>query len=125
MYTIYMTHKGTTTDINTSIYVNGNHIHFKKCLCLFGKITRFPCALKYKEQWEMWTSNVKVTKPGFVPRRTKYLNRLCSKHFEPELIIRTDKRAALTPGAVPTIFYTAKQVNFLYCQVLHPINFYL
>ena len=63
--------------------------------CIFIKITRFPCALKYPEQWEMWTSNAKVTKPGYVPSRTKYMNRLCSKHFEEELIVHTDKRATL------------------------------
>ena len=120
-----MTHKVTTIVINTSIYDNGNYIHLKNPQRFFTKITRFPCSLKYKEQWEMWTSNVRVTKHGFVPRRTKYLNRLCSKHFEPDLIIHTDKRAALIPGAVPTIFYTAKQVNILHCQVLCPSNIYL
>ena len=66
----------------------------------------------------MWTSNVKVTKPGLVPSRTKYMNRLCSKHFEEELIIHTDTRATLAPGAIPTKFYTAKQVNFVCCQVV-------
>ena len=85
--------------------------------CIFIKITRFRCALKYPEQWEMWISNVKITKPGFVPSRTKYLNRLCSKHFEDELIIHTDKRPTLVPGAIPTKFYTAKQVNFVCFQV--------
>lgn len=79
------------------------------------KTIRFPCALKYPEQWQMWISNVKVTKPGFVPSRAKYLNRLCSKHFSEELIIHNDKRATLLPGAIPTIFYTAKQVNFTNC----------
>ena len=59
----------------------------------------------------MWTANVKVTKPGFVSSRTKHLNRLCSKHFEEEVIIYNDKRAKLKPNAIPTKFFTANQVE--------------
>ena len=78
-----------------------------------AKIIRFPCASKYPKQWEMWVSNVKVTKPGFVPARTKYLNRLCSKHFDEKFICHNDNRARLVAGAIPTKFYTAAQVNFV------------
>ena len=36
----------------------------------FTKITRFPYSLKHEKQWEMWTSNVRVTKPGLLSLST-------------------------------------------------------
>ena len=71
---------------------------------------RFPSRTKYEQQWEMWSANVRVTKPTFVPNRNNYFNHLCFKHFEEDTICHAGKHKRLKPYTIPTKFFTEQQV---------------
>ena len=85
---------------------------------------RYPSPEKHKEQQDLWSGNVQIMRPDFVP--TKH-SRLCSIHFEDGMFETTcsEGRAKLKSNAIPTKFFllTEGLVRFLFNSLKYKTGF--